>query len=86
MWCSLAISSRKSSGLSQCLRRKLERWSAKPFATLIAKLTDVAAYQVDGPEPYQVEVQLLEQTPGYVHISIAVDDGGLSTFMPHSAS
>lgn len=76
----------KRSDLRQCLRRELELWSAKPFATLIAELAGAAAYQVDEPQPYQVEVQLLERTSGYVHVSIAVDDGGLNAFAPLSTS
>jgi uncharacterized protein YqiB (DUF1249 family) len=75
----------KRSDLRQCLRREMEVWSAKPFSVLIAELGGIAAYQVDGAEPYQVEVQIIEQNADSVHVAIAVDDGGLSAFVPPSA-
>lgn len=72
--------------LKECLRREVEMWSAKAFGTLVAELAEIAAYQVEGPEPYQVEVQLLEENEEYVHVSIAVDDGGLNALAPPCAS
>jgi hypothetical protein len=47
---------------------------------LIAELHDVQAYEIGAESKrYQVEVQLLEDTDTYVHVLVAVDDGGLLT-------
>src|SRR5438309_10127125 len=45
------------------------RWKARSYADLRAALSDVVAYDRDGPgAPYQVEVQLLENRHDYVHV------------------
>lgn len=60
------------------LDAELRRWSAKPCDQLIAELTDTQAYEVELDSlTCQVEVELLENTPTYLHIMIAVDDGTL---------
>ena len=52
---------------------EVARWKARPYADLRALLSDVVAYDREGPGgPYQVEVQLLENRPNYVHVSVAV--------------
>ena len=49
------------------------RWKARSYADLRAALSDVVAYDREGPGgPYQVEVQLLENRPDYVHVLVAV--------------
>ena len=53
-------------------------WSAKSCEQLIRDLTDVQAYEVaHESKQYQVEVELLENTPKYVHVMVSVDDGSL---------
>jgi hypothetical protein len=55
-----------------------DRWSGMPHEQLIAKLFEVHAYEVEvDSKRYQVEVELLENTPEYIHVVVAVDDGSL---------
>jgi len=57
--------------LGRCLARELDRWIVKPYEALKTELGDVVAYSVgEGSEFYQVEVQLLESLPEYVHVSL----------------
>jgi len=45
-------------------------------AQLASQLADVRTYEVEfESKKYQVEVQVLENTDSYVHVSVAVDDG-----------
>ena len=64
--------------LQQVLDAETERWSAMSCEQLIAELQDVKAYERSvESRRYQVEVQLLENTDKYVHVSVGVDDGRL---------
>jgi len=66
------------------LEAEMKRWSAKPVQQLISELKDGQAYQLifDSKE-YNVEVQLLENTSKYIHVSVSVDDGSLpASFSP----
>ena len=74
------------SDLQECLRREVERWSAKPFDVLVTELEDVVAYSCEEPDFYQVEVQALERIAEYIHVSVAVDHGGWRAFVPVSTS
>jgi hypothetical protein len=41
-------------------------------------LSDLQAYEVElDSKQYQVEVEILENTDGYIHVMVAVDDGSL---------
>ena len=52
---------------------ELARWEQKSYAELRAALSDVVGYERAGPVgPYQVEVQLLEDLPEYVHVAVDV--------------
>jgi len=54
----------------------MKRWSAMSCAQLISLLSDEQTYEVEfESKKYQVEVQILENTDSYVHVSVAVDDG-----------
>ena len=66
------------------LDAETKRWSAKSCAELIQELNDVQAYEVEFESGrYQVEVELLENTPQYVHVAVGVDDGSLpASFRP----
>jgi len=56
----------------------VQRWSALPCDRLLSELSDVKAYEVEHEsKTYQVEVEILENTPTYVHVMVAVDDGSL---------
>ena len=60
------------------LDNEVARWSDKPYDDLRADLKDDIHYQVEFESvTHQVEVELLEDTPPYVHVSVAVDDGSL---------
>ena len=60
------------------LDMEVTRWSAMSWEELAAALREAQAYQVElDSKQYQVEVQLLENTAGYVHVSVSVDDGSL---------
>ena len=60
------------------LDSEIKRWSSMSCKYLVAELHEVQAYVVEvHSSQYQVEVQLLENTNGYVHVLVAVDDGSL---------
>jgi len=60
------------------LDAEVARWSRMSWEELAAELRGVQAYQVEiESKHYQVEVQLLENTGTYVHVSVSVDDGSL---------
>lgn len=60
------------------LDAEVKRWSALSAAQLISELPDVKVYEVEfESKNYQVEVELLENTPGYLNVAVSVDDGTL---------
>jgi hypothetical protein len=60
------------------LDSEVRRWSAMPYEQLVSELHEVQAYSVQfDSKPYQVEVQLLEDTDQYLNVMVAVDDGSL---------
>jgi hypothetical protein len=64
--------------MQRALNVQTERWSAMSADQLIAELRDEQNYIIKGESSvYQFEVQLLENTDTYVHVSVAVDDGRL---------
>jgi hypothetical protein len=58
--------------LQAVLDDELRRWQAKSYDELIA-LDDPLGYELEGG--FQVEVNVLERMPEYVHVGVAVDDG-----------
>ena len=53
-------------------------WSALSAVQLISELPEGKAYEVQfESKSYQVEVELLENTPEYVNVAVFVDDGTL---------
>jgi hypothetical protein len=63
------------------LEAEMQRWSAMSYDELIFRLQDVRSYEVDtGQNKLQVEVEIVENTPEYVHVTIGVDDASV----PHS--
>ena len=70
------------------LEAEMKRWSAKSCAQLASQLADVRTYEVEfDSKKYQIVVQILENTDGYVHVGVAVDDGHfLRAMRPLSSS
>jgi len=60
------------------LDSEMQRWSAKSCDELIAALHELQVYEIafEG-KSYQVEVELLENTPTYIHVMVAIDDGSV---------
>jgi len=70
------------------LHAEVGRWSAKSCEQLIAELPDMRAYELmfEGRN-YQVEMEILENTESYLHVTVSVDDGSLpKSFRPLSES
>ena len=60
------------------LDQEINRWSQKSYDELRAELSDIHNYEIEfESKAYQVEVELLENTPDYVHVDVRVDDGSL---------
>lgn len=60
------------------LDSELARWEALTYGQLLEQLVDLQAYSVDYQgKTFQVEVELIENTPEYLHVIVAVDDGEL---------
>jgi hypothetical protein len=78
----------KADELKHCLDREVDIWCRKDYCTLLKELKDDVAYQSsDVSSKYQVEVQLLESKPEYIHVMVAVDDGTIfRSFKPLSWS
>jgi hypothetical protein len=60
------------------LEAESKRWSAMSYEQLIAALADDQVYEIElESRKYQVEVELLENTEKYIHVTVSVDDGTL---------
>ena len=70
------------------LELEVQRWSAHSYEFLIDALLELDNYTVErDSRTYQVEVQLLETTDAYVHVSVSVDDGKLpASLVPATAT
>jgi hypothetical protein len=70
------------------LQAELRRWSLMSCDEALAELETRNVYElVLSQSKYQIEVDLLEDTPEYLHLSIAVDDGSLpGSIHPESES
>jgi hypothetical protein len=78
----------RRSDCQPALTQEVDRWSKMPWKKVVCALQDTHVYQVDfGANHYQVEVQLLENTERYVHVSVAIEDGSfLMSVFPLSSS
>jgi hypothetical protein len=74
--------------LKLLLHAEVERWSARPYPALREANFPVVTQRGSpgAADFYQAEVNAVEITPEYVHVAVAVDDGGLSAFAPVSTS
>lgn len=79
---------KRSERWRQVLNQEVARWSSKSCAELRAQLKQGTEYEVEFDSiTHQVEVEILEDTDGYVHVCIAVDDGTLpASISPASES
>jgi len=70
------------------LQVELSRWSSMACNDVLVELRNRDVYAVvSESKQYQVEVELLEDAPEYLHVGIAVDDGSLpASIRPESAS
>ena len=70
------------------LHRESTKWESRTYDELCAAVYPVSYNSGDSArgDYWQVEVSLLEKKPEYVHIGIAVDDGGWRAFVPLSTS
>ena len=60
------------------LDSEVKRWSAMSCGQLVSELHESQVYEVElDSKLYQVEVELLENTPKYLNVMVAVDDGSL---------
>jgi hypothetical protein len=76
------------SSLTEQLEKELSNWKTKTYPELLA-IEYPHTYErgrAGEPDAYEVEVDLLERNDKYVHISVAVSDGGISSFFPKSDS
>ena len=62
----------------ECEQRSYDHWVAADFPVVFER-------SFEGTE-VQVEVELLESTPAYVHLLVSVDDGGIWAYAPPSES
>jgi hypothetical protein len=68
--------------IREVLEDQVAIWSKKTHEQIVAELPDMKAYEVRvGEIAYQVEVELLENTESYIHVSLAVDNGQLPAAM-----
>lgn len=74
--------------MKQVLDAESERWSSMAVDQLLDELREEKNYHVhSNSQAYQFEIQLLENTPAYIHVSLSVDDGRLlSSMFPMSTS
>jgi hypothetical protein len=60
------------------LEQETARWSAKSHEQLLSELREGQAYEVAlNSKRYTVGVELLESTPTYLNVAVAVDDGSM---------
>ena len=72
--------------LSEQLEIELRIWNAKSYQELLA-IEYPYTYErgtTGEADWYEVELDLLERNDQYVHVSVAIDNGGLSAFFPKS--
>jgi hypothetical protein len=74
----IARRSKKRKEWAPVLEQETARWSSKSYERLLSELRQGQAYEVTlNSKRYAVEVDLLENTPTYLHVAVAVADGSL---------
>ena len=73
-----ATRSKRRKEWAPVLEQERARWSAKSYEELLSELREGQTYEITlDSKRYIVEVELLENTPTYLNIAVAVDDGSL---------
>ena len=74
--------------ISEQLANELKIWEAKTYPELLAiEYPHTYERGIAGEsDRYQVEIDLIERNDKYVHILVAVSNGGFSSFFPKCAS
>ena len=78
----------KRTELREKLQETLREWEGKTVEEL-SRLHFPIVVEHGAPEEddyWEAELDLLEDTPGYLHISVAVSDGKWSAFVPLTES
>jgi hypothetical protein len=74
----IARRSKRRKEWAPVLEQETARWSAKSHEQLLSELREGQAYEVTlNSKRYTVEVELLENTPTYLNVAVAVDDGSM---------
>jgi len=74
----VASRSKRPKGWAPVLEQETARWSSKSPAQLLSELREGQTYEVTlNSKRYTVEVELLENTPTYLNVAVAVDDGSI---------
>ena len=76
------MNARRKEEWKKILDSEVERWTAKSIEQLLSELREVQAYQVTvDSKMYNVEVELLENKPAYLHVCVGVEDGTFPALM-----
>ena len=62
------------------LQEEAQRWASKSYDELITQPDTIYTVR-RGDVEYQVDVQVIERKPDYVHVMVSVLDGTLRTFI-----
>jgi hypothetical protein len=74
----IARRSKRRKEWAPVLEQETARWSAKSHEQLLSELREGQAYEVAlNSKRYTVGVELLESTPTYLNVAVAVDDGSM---------
>jgi hypothetical protein len=75
----------RSEESKRALEAEVARWSVVSSKQLVEELSEgEKEYQIEfNAKQFQVEVQLVENTPDYIHVVVSIDDGSLlSSLLP----
>src|SRR5229473_58483 len=74
----VASRSKRRKEWAAVLEQETARWSAKSYEELLSELREEKTYEATlNSKRYTVEVELLENTPTYRNVAVAVDDGSM---------
>lgn len=68
----------RRSELLKFLEDEVAAWASKKYKELKVELATPVSYETEREgRKYTVEVQVIEDTPDYIHVSLDVDDGSI---------
>ncbi len=76
----------KREDLKSHVKKIIDEYSQKSYSELSAQQYPIIYEYVEDEQRFNVEIQCLEATNEYVHISIAVSSGGVSSYLPATGS